>query len=252
MVEAEKLVKFTDALLHVDVRDGCPNGLQVEGNPSVQKLVTGVSASRMLLEEAIAAGADMILVHHGYFWRHDPLVVTGRHYQKLKLLLTHEVSLLAYHLPLDYHDEYGNNAQLARLMSWQVAGRMASNAGIAIGMHGYLSEPQTVSAFAAALSNTLKHEPLVITNDTQRMIKTLAWCTGAAGDDIHYAIKQGVDCFVTGEISERIVHVAREADIVVVAAGHHATERYGVMALGDYLAHRFGISHQYIEVSSPV
>ncbi len=252
MVAVKELVDFTDRLLSVDVRDGCPNGLQVQGKGFVRKLVTGVTASLALLEAAIAEDADMILVHHGYFWRQDSLTITGSHYRRIKLLIDKDINLLAYHLPLDYHDVYGNNAQLARLMSWQITGRLASGAGIALGMYGCLSSGQKVCDFASDLSHKLGHKPLVIADDMQREIKTLAWCTGAAGDDIHYAIERGVDCFVTGEISERIVHVARESGTVVIAAGHHATERYGVMALGDCLAQNFEISHRFIDVPSPV
>ncbi len=252
MTDLYKIVNFTDTLLRLDCKDGCPNGLQVQGKDEVRVLVSAVTASMALLEQALAVNADCILVHHGYFWRHDASVITGMHYNKIKLLIENGISLMAYHLPLDYHASLGNNAQLAKAMHWHIDGRLASTAGLDLGMYGRLAQPMTVAELGVMFTKQLSHKPLILAYDQQKVIKTVAWCTGAAGDDIHYAIAQGVDAFITGEVPERIVHIAREAGIVVFAAGHHATERYGVQAVGGAIAKEFAVDHQYIEIPSPI
>ena len=252
MVLLTDLIAFTDKYLSVACKDACPNGLQVEGRPVINKLVSGVSANMQLLEHAVSVKADAVLVHHGYFWRHDDPSVQGLLRKRLKCLLEHEISLIAYHLPLDYHHVVGNNTQLAKVMQWSIAGRMPSSCGIDVGMHGLLPSPLTVSELSEDLMVKLSHKPLVVANDSRKNIVKLAWCTGAAGDDIFQAFALGVDAYVTGEIAERNVHVAKELDIVLIAAGHHATERYGVQALGDVLAKEFSIDHQYVEITSPV
>jgi dinuclear metal center YbgI/SA1388 family protein len=250
MVELQELVSFTDDLLEVErFRDYCPNGLQVEGRPEIRRLVTGVTACQPLLDAALAVGADAILVHHGYFWRGEDVTLTGIRRRRLKTLLEHDISLLAYHLPLDAHPLYGNNVQLAARLGFEVAGRFGPEQP-AIGLHGRLPAPLKGEALAQHLREVLEQTPLHITAD--RPIRTLAWCSGAAQGYIEDAIRLGVDAYLTGEASEQTVHVARENGIHFFAAGHHATERYGVQALGDHLAAQFGLEQEFIDVPNPV
>lgn len=230
--------------------DYCPNGLQVEGRAEVRQIVSGVTASQALLDAAVEVGADLVLVHHGYFWKSENPCVVGSKQRRLKTLLTHEVSLLAYHLPLDVHPEVGNNVQLARRLGVQVEGPLEPGNPRSVGLVGSLPEPMEPLDFARRVAHVLQREPLLI--EAARPIRRLAWCTGAAQGYIEQAIAAGVDAYLTGEVSESTVHSARENGISFLAAGHHATERYGVQALGDYLASRFSIEHRFIDCPNPV
>lgn len=230
--------------------DYCPNGLQVEGRAEVSRIVSGVTASQALLDAAVEAGADLVLVHHGYFWKSENPCVVGSKQRRLKTLLTHEMSLLAYHLPLDVHPEVGNNVQLARRLGVQVEGPLEPGNPRSVGLVGSLPEPMEPLDFARRVALVLQREPLLI--EAARPIRRLAWCTGAAQGYIEQAIAAGVDAYLTGEVSESTVHSARENGISFLAAGHHATERYGVQALGDYLASRFSIEHRFIDCPNPV
>lgn len=230
--------------------DYCPNGLQVEGRAEVRRIVSGVTASQALLDAAVEAGADLVLVHHGYFWKSENPCVVGSKQRRLKTLLTHEVSLLAYHLPLDVHPEVGNNVQLARRLGVLVEGPLEPGNPRSVGLVGSLPEPMEPLDFARRVAHVLQREPLLI--EAARPIRRLAWCTGAAQGYIEQAIAAGVDAYLTGEVSESTVHSARENGISFLAAGHHATERYGVQALGDYLASRFSIEHRFIDCPNPV
>ncbi len=251
MVQTHVLVDYCESLLALDCADGCPNGLQVQGASSIKHLVTGVSASLEFLEKAVDVGADALLVHHGYFWSKQPRVITGWMYERLSLIMKHDLSLLAYHLPLDYHRELGNNVQLAKQMGWHIERTMPSLSGVDIGMIGELEAPLSQEDFAISLENKLDHKPLVIAGHG-RVIKRIAWVTGAAGCDMVYADEANVDAFITGEISENMVHEAKERGLVLVAAGHHATERYGVQAVGAVLAKKFDIMHTYVDIACPI
>jgi dinuclear metal center YbgI/SA1388 family protein len=252
VVPLNELVSFTNQLLDIGAfKDYCPNGLQVEGRPEVQRLVSGVTASRRLIEAACDRKADALLVHHGYFWRGEAPTITGMKRERLRRLLTAEMSLLAYHLPLDAHAELGNNAQLARLLNCSVAGPLDPEARPAIGLHGRLSEPTSVDGLLRRLCAVLDREPLYVAGGPA-MIETVGWCTGAAQGMIEQAVALKLDAYISGEISEQTVHVAREAGIHYFAAGHHATERYGAKALGEYLAQQFGLEHEFIDVDNPV
>jgi len=231
------------------IKDYCPNGLQVEGRATVARIVSGVTASQALLDAAIEAGADMVLVHHGYFWKSEDPRVIGMKQRRLKTLIINDVSLVAYHLPLDLHPVVGNNVQLAERLGITVEGGIEPGNPRSIVLQGTLSEPRTAAEFAAHIKYVLGREPLVIEGD--RPIKRIAWCTGGAQGYIDQAIAAGVDAYLTGEVSEQTVHSARENGISFFAAGHHATERYGVQALGEYLAGRFGIEHFFIDSSNP-
>jgi dinuclear metal center YbgI/SA1388 family protein len=229
-------------------RDYCPNGLQVEGRGEINRIVTGVTASAALIEAAVADGADALIVHHGYFWRGEDARITGMRRRRLGLLFQHDLNLFAYHLPLDAHPEIGNNATLALQLGIQQTTRFGEQD---IAAMGTLAEGTTVASFMQTISEKLGRAPLVI-GDAARPLRRIAWCTGGAQGMFEQAIALGVDAYLSGEISEQTVHLARESGVVYVAAGHHATERYGVQALGAHLAQRFGVAHRFIEIDNPV
>jgi dinuclear metal center YbgI/SA1388 family protein len=252
MVTLKALRDYTNSLLCIDrFGDYCPNGLQVEGRPQVSRLVSGVTASMELIEAAIDAQADAIVVHHGYFWKGEDACVTGMKRKRLQRLLGTDTSLLAYHLPLDAHPELGNNAQLARLLGFECQGSFGHDAGLSLGQYGKLRQPLRAAALADLIHERLGRMPLYVPG-RQTSIQTVGWCTGAAQSYIDAAVEQGLDAFISGEISEQTVHVARECGIHYFAAGHHATERYGVKALGQHLAGQFAIAHQFIDIDNPV
>lgn len=231
-------------------KDYCPNGLQVEGRMDISHIVTGVTASLALIERAIDAGADAILVHHGYFWRGEDARVIGQKYQRLKLLMQHNISLFAYHLPLDAHPQLGNNAQLAVKLGLTPSGRFAE---AELGWLGQIEDVQvnTLGKLATHVAHCLGRTPMMI-GDASQPINTVAWCTGAAQNMLGDAIAAGASVFLSGEISEPTVHLAREAGVGYLACGHHATERYGIQALGTYLADQLGVRHQFIDIDNPV
>ncbi|EGH41786.1 hypothetical protein PSYPI_04888 [Pseudomonas syringae pv. pisi str. 1704B] len=225
-------------------------GRQVEGRPQVMRIVSGVTASQALLDAAVDAQADLVLVHHGYFWKGENPCVVGMKQRRLKTLLKHDISLLAYHLPLDVHPEVGNNVQLARQLDITVEGPLDPENPRVVGLIGSLSEPVTARDFARRVQDALGREPLLI--EGSQMIRRVGWCTGGGQNYIDQAVLEGVDLFLSGEASEQTFHSARENDISFIAAGHHATERYGVQALGDYLARRFALEHIFIDCPNPI
>ena len=229
-------------------KDYCPNGIQVEGRPEVRRIATGVTASQQVLDAAIAWGADAILVHHGYFWRSEDAAITGIKKRRIAELLRHDVSLLAYHLPLDAHPELGNNARLGKLLGLTEQGRFGEQNIACIGM---LEPPQTLAQFAAWIGGRLQRAPQVI-GDNARNIRKVAWCSGGAQGYFEEAITRGADAFITGEISEQSFHIANESGVAFIAAGHHATERHGIKALGEHLAERFGLEHKFFDQDNPV
>ncbi|MFO7602245.1 MAG: Nif3-like dinuclear metal center hexameric protein [Gammaproteobacteria bacterium] len=251
MVQLGELLDYCGDLLEVErFADYCPNGLQVEGRAQIRKIVTGVTASQALLEQAAAQEADAILVHHGYFWKGEDPRVIGMKYRRLRCLLEHQMSLIAYHLPLDAHPVYGNNAQLALQLGLSVEGRFGRDTP-AIGMYGRLAEPTPIGDFLQRIATRLGQTPLHIGGDGET-IQSVAWCTGAAQGYIEQAVGLGVDVYLTGEVSEQTVHIARENGIHFISAGHHATERYGIQALGEHLSQHFGIAQHFIEIPNPV
>lgn len=239
---------LADFLQVPDFRDYCPNGLQVEGRTAVTRIVTGVTASAALIEAAVAAGADALIVHHGYFWRGEDGRITGMRRRRIGLLLTNDLNLFAYHLPLDAHPAVGNNVALARHLGLDIAGRFGEQD---IAAHGTVAHGTTLAQFAQTIEARCARAPLII-GDPARPLRRVAWCTGGAQGMFEQAIALGVDAYVSGEISEQTVHAARESGVAYIAAGHHATERYGVQALGEHLAQRFGVQHRFIEVENPV
>lgn len=248
-MQLAELRDYIGRLLEISrFRDYCPNGVQIEGRATIKRIATGVTASWRLLEAATAWGADAILVHHGYFWRNEDATLTGIKKRRIAHLLQHDVSLLAYHLPLDAHAELGNNAQLAGRLGLLEQGRFGEQD---IAWHGELQTPQTLRQFGASISRTLQRAPLIIGN-SERTLRRIAWCSGAAQSYFEQAVALGVDAFLTGEISEQCVHIAEETGVAFISAGHHATERYGVQALGEHLARQYNLEHRFFDMDNPV
>ena len=246
-----EVLQAFDALLQpARFKDYGPNGLQVEGRAEIGKIVSGVTASRALIEAAIDARADAIFVHHGLFWRGQDGCVTGWMKQRLALLLAHDINLFAYHLPLDAHPELGNNAQLGLQLGLRASVRFGEQE------LGFLGERMDGGSFASAfdlaahLENTLKR-PVVQVGPAQAAIKKIAWCSGGAQGYFEAAIAAGADTFITGEISEPQAHYAREMNVAFFACGHHATERYGAPAVAAQVAVQLGLSHQFIDIDNP-
>ncbi len=248
-MKRDALLCYLDGLLQpAKFRDYCPNGLQVEGREEITRIVAGVTASQALLDIAVDRGADVILVHHGYFWKGEDGRITGLRRRRLGTLLHHEINLLAYHLPLDAHPELGNNARLAALFGWQAEGRFGDQD---IAWHGVLAEPVSLGDLTRRIALALGREPLVI-GDPDRRVRRIAWCSGGAQGYFEQAIGLGVDAYLSGEISEQTVHLAHESGVAYLAAGHHATERYGAQALAAHLADKFAISCEFIDLPNPV
>ena len=246
-----ELERYLEDLLGVSkFKDYCPNGIQVEGKAEINTIVSGVTASQALLDRAVSLKADAVLVHHGYFWRGESPLVRGMKKKRLATLLQHDMSLLAYHLPLDAHPELGNNVQLARCLGIKVEGTMDERELQGVGNVGVLTEPMTLTEFALFIASALQREPTVVSGGSH-LIKRIAWCTGGAQSYIDRAVELGVDAYLSGEISEQTTHSAREGGIHYIAAGHHATECYGVQALGEHLAERFGVKHLFLDLDNP-
>lgn len=247
MAQLRDITRYCDERLDAgSFDDYCPNGLQVEGRAEVASIVSGVTASQALLDAAAEAGADLVLAHHGYFWRGEPAPLVGMKGRRLKTLFAAEISLLAYHLPLDAHPELGNNRQLGL--------RLGFDAGVPVDglLWGQgLDRPMAASDLAARVESALGRAPLMIGSPDAALAR-VAWCTGAAQGMIVQAAAAGFDAFISGEISEQTVHEAQELGILYLSAGHHATERYGVQALGDELADRFALQHRFIDIDNPV
>ena len=248
MIQRHDLLQYFSRLLTPEnFQDYCPNGLQVEGKSAIKTLVTGVTACQALLEQAVVQGADAILVHHGYFWNGEAPTIVGMKQRRLKILLQHDINLFAYHLPLDAHPEVGNNVQLAQQLGLTIIPQTLQT----LLWLGVTAMPMTVASFSHHLTQVLSRPPLHVAG-SQALIHKVAWCTGAAQDEIEAAKLLGADAFISGEISERTVHAARELEIHYFAAGHHATERYGVQALGAHVAQRFGLTHTFIDIDNVV
>ena len=250
MIDLRRLVDYCDCRLEAGLFDDyCPNGLQVEAGGPVGLLVSGVTASLALIEAAAAAGADALLVHHGYFWRGEPQPITGMKGRRIQALYHHRLSLVAYHLPLDAHPELGNNRQLGDRLGIADAAPVAGSNGLL--WRGRLAMPVAAEAWAASVATALGRPPLHLPGGPAA-VQDIAWCTGAAQGQIDRAADLGCDAFLSGEVSEHTTHVARERGVHYYAAGHHATERLGVQALGDELARVFGIEHRFVDLPNPV
>jgi dinuclear metal center YbgI/SA1388 family protein len=251
MTSLQQLVDYCDTLLCVgDYQDYAPNGLQVEGRKTVRRIVSGVTASQALIDAAIELGADLLLVHHGYFWKGESPAIVGIRQRRIKALLEHDISLLAYHLPLDGHAELGNNAQLGRVLGITPEGRFGSGPDGGVAMWGTLEQEISPAAWVTRITERLGREPLLIEGGEQP-IRRIGWCSGGAEGYIEQAAALGLDAYLSGEISEPTLHLARELGIHYLAAGHHATERYGVQALCDHLAVHFAVENYFIDIPNP-
>ena len=250
MVTIQELTQYTDTLLQTDrFKDYCPNGLQVEGKVTIQHIVTGVTASQALLKAACSRKADAVLVHHGYFWKNEDPRIAGIKRARLAMLLQNNINLLAYHLPLDAHPDVGNNVQLGRLLGIQIDGMLQAREQVACVSHGHL-EATPAEAFKERIDTTLQRKCIHVDAGPAR-ITTVGWCTGAGQGFIEQAIDANLDAYISGEISEPTAHIAREAKIHYFAAGHHATERYGVQALGRHLQQKFNVRHEFVDIDNP-
>ena len=251
MASLEELTDYINHFLQIErFNDYCPNGLQVEGKKDVHSVVTGVTASQALIDKACDKQADAILVHHGYFWRNEEVCITGMKRRRIGSLLENNISLLAYHLPLDAHPEVGNNVQLARTLNIEVDGELRDQSNHLCGMYGHLAQLTSAENFKQQIDHLLQRKSTHIHAGTSD-ITTIGWCTGAGQNFIEVAAQQKLDAYISGEISEATTHTAREAKIHYFAAGHHATERYGVQALAEHLAKYFGIEHEFVDVDNP-
>ncbi|GAA5217618.1 Nif3-like dinuclear metal center hexameric protein [Corallincola platygyrae] len=244
-----ELVSRLDELLSASkFKDYCPNGLQVEGPTEVSRIVTGVTASAELIERAIEMKADALLVHHGYFWKGEPEPITGIKANRIKALIKSDINLIAYHLPLDAHPELGNNAQLASLLGIEQQG-VLGDPDTSVLAWGQFNKPVSGAALASCLKEKLNRKPLH--SSVVDEISKVAWCTGGGQDFIEQAAEAGCDAFISGEVSERTILLSRELGIDYFAAGHHATERYGIKALGEYIAGNFGIEVNFVDIDNP-
>ncbi len=234
------------------IKDYCPNGLQIEGKQKVQKVVTGVTSSQALIDKAVELEADALLVHHGFFWKGEPESLVGMKGNRIRTLIKNDINLLAYHLPLDKHPVLGNNVLLAKMLGITIEGGLDANDESAIALYGSLAEETTGERLSQLLSDKLERQPLHIAPASNKPIKRIGWCSGGAQDYIDYAVAKGLDAFITGEVSERTTHIARENDLHFFAAGHHATEKCGVKALGEWLQKEHGFDVTFVDIHNPV
>ncbi len=249
MPALREIIDHCDSLLEIaGVEDYCPNGLQVEAGEEVRRIVTGVTASLALIEAAAGAGADLLLVHHGYFWKGEAQPLTGMKGRRVRALFAAGLSMAAYHLPLDIHPELGNNAQLGRRLGFAGARPVAAD-GLLWGSE--LPEALAIDGLVRRLREFSGREPLLLPGGSHP-VRRVAWCTGGAQSLLDRAADLGFDAFITGEVSEASFHIARERGIHFLAAGHHATERHGIQALGAALAGHFRIEHSHIDIPNPV
>ena len=252
MVLCDALEHYINELLKIiSVNESYPNGLQVEGKPKIKTIITGVSANLALLKEAEKKKADAIIVHHGYFWKNEPYQITGIKYHRIKTLIKNNINLFAYHLPLDIHPKFGNNVMLAKKLDCKIIKELdidnnSSNYGILCQLDAI-----SIEKFQRKIEINLKRKPLIV-GPNKKIIQKIAICTGSGQDFIEEVFKSGADAYISGEISERTTHIANELGIVYIAAGHHATERYGIKSLGEHLKNTFNLTHYFIDIDNPV
>lgn len=247
-MQRQHLIKILDDLLHPELfKDYAPNGLQVEGKSEISRIVTAVSATQNVLDRALALKADALLVHHGWFWRGENPAVVATKYRRLKTLMSGEINLVAYHLPLDAHVTLGNNAQMAKLLAATDVIQGGENSFIWSG----LVSPITVQRLACHLEKNLNRPPLVL-GDQTKTVSRLAWCSGAAEDFFEEAIAIGADAYISGEATERTTHLARETHVPFLVCGHHATERLGIKALSDWLSENHGLECIFVDDENPI
>ena len=247
-LELEQLIN--QKLSSDKINDYAPNGLQVEGKTEIKKIITGVTASQALIDYAIRQNADAILVHHGYFWKSENPCIRGMKGKRIKALLVNDINLYGYHLPLDVHPELGNNTQLAKLLDIENLQPLEKGA-VSIPVWGELKEPMTGENFAEKIEKVLNRKPLICIENGPHLIRKIGICTGGGQGYIDLAAEQGCDAFITGEVSEQTIHSAREQGLHFFSAGHHATERYGIKALGEWLAKEYGFDVEFKDIDNP-
>ncbi len=252
MAVLQDIVAYCDQKLRIETYvDYCPNGLQIAGSSEVKALVSGVTASAALIETAIDIKADAILVHHGYFWKGEDPRIIGIKYNRIKKLIENNISLIAYHLPLDGHPQLGNNACLAERLGIYEYTVAADGPGKGLLCYCDLKEPLTVAQLSDNLNRALNRKPMIIKGGAE-LISSVGWCTGGAQSMIDQSIHLGLDAYISGEISEQTTHSAIEGELHYFSAGHHATERFGVKALGEHLERKFEINHYNVDIPNPV
>jgi len=252
MILRNDLEQYLNNLLKPQqIKDFCPNGLQVQGSDEINKIVTGVTATQALIEQAILEKADALVVHHGFFWKNESYVIRGMKHQRIKALIENNISLFAYHLPLDIHPELGNNVQLAKLFEISDVEPLEAGNPLSVAVRGHFSHAITGSELNTRISQQLSRESLHIAPPSNKKIQTVAWCSGGGQNYIELAAEQGIDAFISGEVSEQTTHVAREMDIHFFAAGHHATERYGAKALAKHLEAEILVPTSFIDIDNP-
>lgn len=247
-LELEQLIN--QKLSSDKINDYAPNGLQVEGKTEIKKIITGVTASQALIDYAISQNADAILVHHGYFWKSENSCIRGMKGKRIKALLVNDINLYGYHLPLDVHPELGNNAQLAKLLDIENL-QPLEKSSLSIPVWGELKEPMAGKDFAEKIEKVLNRKPLICIENGPYLIRKIGICTGGGQGYIDLAAEQGCDAFITGEVSEQTIHSAREQGLHFFSAGHHATERYGIKALGEWLAKEYGFDVEFKDIDNP-
>ena len=252
MAKLQDIIQWCDQTLKsTEFKDYAPNGLQIEGKTEVRKILAAVTASQDAIDAAIRENADLLLVHHGYFWKGEAYPITGMRGKRIKSLIQDDISLLAYHLPLDSHPSLGNNAAIADLLKLERIEALDPSERHPIGNIGYLNQPMPVEDFKKFVSETLKFDVTHLPAD-KTMIEKVGFCTGGAQDFIVKAAEQGCDAYISGEVSERTFYEAKELDVHYFACGHHATERYGVQRLGQAISEQFDIEYVYFELNNPI
>ena len=252
MAKLQDIIQWCDQTLKSpEFKDYAPNGLQIEGKTEVRKILAAVTASQDAIDAAIRENADLLLVHHGYFWKGEAYPITGMRGKRIKSLIQHDISLLAYHLPLDSHPSLGNNAAIADLLKLERIEALDPSERHPIGNIGYLNQPMPVEEFKKFVSEKLKFDAIHLPAD-KTMIEKVGFCTGGAQDFIVKAAEQGCDAYISGEVSERTFYEAKELGVHYFACGHHATERYGVQRLGQAISEQFDIEYVYFELNNPI
>lgn len=254
-VSTRRLAEWLESTLQTQrIKDYCPNGIQVEGKDTVRHIITGVTASQALLDAAVQRGADTVIVHHGWFWKNENPVLRGSKRKRIATAILNDLNVFGFHLPLDAHPTLGNNAQLAQRLGLE-PDRDSDGLPITFGPNDLIwrgrCKPCSLRSFGEHIEKALGRAPLLL-GDPDKRIETVAWCTGGAQNLMEAAIDNGVDAYVTGEASEQNFHMAYETDTAFVAAGHHATERYGIQALGQAIAAEFGVKVDFLDLDNPV
>ncbi|AUZ03898.1 Nif3-like dinuclear metal center hexameric protein [Vitreoscilla sp. C1] len=247
-MQRNELMTWIHNQLQVDVfKDYAPNGLQLQGKAEIGHITCAVTASLAAIEAAVANGSDLLLVHHGWFWKSEPTVITDWKFKRIQTAMQAGLNIAGYHLPLDAHPQWGNNAQLAHVLGLKMQAQFGHQNLLA---QGVLQDALSLADFNQQIETALQRQPTVI-GRPEKPIQHVAWCTGGAQGFFQDAIDAGVDAYITGEISEAQYHLANETDVAFIAAGHHATERYGIQALASAIEVEFGIAHQFFDEANP-